>query len=551
MPRSSFLEASAGAVAVTVAMMMPALLGAAAFATDLGVLYLDRRDLQSASDLAAMAAVTDPSHAAERARRVLDLNGFAHADFDLSLGRYGADPALSPKDRFQPSGTEINAARIEATAPSRLFFARYFTDRTPVLGVASTAAVTAEASFSIGARLAAVKGGIANAVLTKLIGADLALSAVDYQSLASVSIGRRTLLQALARQNGAGDATSSSLLSTPVPLPQLVAALADAARQEGALSVGVTLTNLSRNLHASTAKATVLQLLASSGGGADTNAKLNLLDMLSAGLIAGSQGTRVALDLNVPGLSDVSIEMMLGEGLRHSPPNAVGGVGASAETAQLKLRLSARIGGQGLLKGLSINLPIEIVAGEGKASLTDIACAADPSARSATLAVSPGLVKAEIGGWTGPLASASMATLPQPAKLVDAGSIMVGGRIPVPALVTISARAKVASRNLAPEAAVFKGSEIGSGQAKTVKTRDFTRSIAAELVQSLDLDVGVLGAPLLSLPSLRGPLTGQLAGIASPLDDIINALLDLAGVGLGEADVRVEDVTCGTPRLTG
>ncbi|MET0168862.1 MAG: hypothetical protein ABW191_00540, partial [Aliihoeflea sp.] len=59
-----------------------------------------------------------------------------------------------------------------------------------------------------------------------------------------------------------------------------------------------------------------------------------------------------------------------------------------------------------------------------------------------------------------------------------------------------------------------------------------------------------LGIPLLSIPSgSLTPVQALLTPLAPVLDQILNTVLAVAGISLGEADVRVHKVDCGRPAL--
>jgi len=58
-----FAQNSAGSIAVLSAAVLPLSIGALALAVDMGSLYIERRQAQSAADLAAMAAAADLDNA--------------------------------------------------------------------------------------------------------------------------------------------------------------------------------------------------------------------------------------------------------------------------------------------------------------------------------------------------------------------------------------------------------------------------------------------------------------------------------------------------------
>src|SRR5690606_12089054 len=100
--------------------------------------------------------------------------GDAHA-LSVVTGVYTPDPSIPAAQRFVPGSAGANAVRVSLRRPGTLHFAASFT-RQPTIGVSGLATVTPEVSFSVGSRLASLNGGIANAVLSELLGTSVSLS---------------------------------------------------------------------------------------------------------------------------------------------------------------------------------------------------------------------------------------------------------------------------------------------------------------------------------------------------------------------------------------
>src|SRR3546814_16605635 len=80
------------------------LIGAAGFALDGGLYYVSLRNLQAATDAAALAAAQNPAQAAARARDSLSRNGYDPSILrSVELGRYCADAGLGAAQRFDAS----------------------------------------------------------------------------------------------------------------------------------------------------------------------------------------------------------------------------------------------------------------------------------------------------------------------------------------------------------------------------------------------------------------------------------------------------------------
>ena len=115
-----------GSVAVIVALILVGLTAMAALAVDLGTVHVQKRRLQGANDLAAIAAASDLARAGDAAGATLSRNGFAPSDLaSLETGRYLADPSIAPESRFTPlpaSSTDVNAVRLGLRHAAPLYF---------------------------------------------------------------------------------------------------------------------------------------------------------------------------------------------------------------------------------------------------------------------------------------------------------------------------------------------------------------------------------------------------------------------------------------------
>ncbi len=97
----------------------------------------------------------------------------------------------------------------------------------------------------------------------------------------------------------------------------------------------------------------------------------------------------------------------------------------------------------------------------------------------------------------------------------------------------------------------FTDAEVKAGAVKTVKTTDTLAATTASLLANLDLDVDFLNAIHLGLgdAAILNLLEPLLAAAADALDGVITSLTDLLGLGVGEADVRVNGLRCGVAAL--
>ena len=64
-------------------------------------------------------------------------------------------------------------------------------------------------------------------------------------------------------------------------------------------------------------------------------------------------------------------------------------------------------------------------------------------------------------------------------------------------------------------------------------------------MSGLNLNVSVLGLGLgLGAPAISNSTASTLGTIAAPLDGVLNAVEDMAGLHIGQADVRVNGLRC-------
>jgi uncharacterized membrane protein len=101
---------------------------------------------------------------------------------------------------------------------------------------------------------------------------------------------------------------------------------------------------------------------------------------------------------------------------------------------------------------------------------------------------------------------------------------------------------------MAPQTLTFDRSDIDGRKVKTVSTRDAVKSLTTSLVSNLSLSVEAAGFGL-DVSSLLGTVKPAVAttlnAVAEPVDTLLNSVLSLVGVSLGQADIRVTGASCG------
>jgi len=544
LPRfSSFTNDARGSIAVLAALMMAAVMAIAALAIDTGKVFVDRRRAQGATDLAAIAAVSDLGHAARAATATVARNQFSGVTPQVELGVYLADAAVPPGQRFKPgSATTANAARVTLQSLSTLAFgaALFGRDRVAITTQA-VAAQSAFATFAIGSRLVSLDGGVLNALLGSLLGTSISLSVMDYQALLDTQIDLFDTMSALATRLHVTGGSYASLLTAGASSREVAMALIDAARLVNASSRAVSaLTTISQALPSDAVSIATLidpgvYATLKPGEKPRVSATASALDLLMAMAQISSERRQadIALNLGIPGIVSATLAVLIGDRPQGTSWVTVGAAGAQVATAQARVLLKAQVLGSGSIA--DVTLPIFVALAPAKATLGALACGyPDRATSTARLDVAPGVVDA----WIGDVSPASFADFSRsvtvsPTTLLD----LLG-------LVTATAKAHAAVTNVAATPVSFSMSDIAARTRKTVGTTDFTRALLSSLIADTQLDVSLLGINAL-LPDTTTPLLRTiLAKAVAPLDQLLGRVLGTLGISLGQADVWVTGLRC-------
>jgi len=410
----------------------------------------------------------------------------------------------------------------------------------------ATAAQTRLASFQIGSRLLALRGGVANAVLSGLTGSSVNLSVMDYESLLRADVDLLTYVDALRTRLDLEAASFDETLQHDVEAPDAIEAIADALPATETRAIGAIrrLADASRGAGRLDGVDRLIDL--GPYGAQDhalsgpTQVRVSAMDLASAVLqiAGGDRQVRLELGAGVPGLASTDVWLAIGERPNNSPWLAItDDESVVIRTAQTRLYIEANVRPGGDLGAAQVRLPILIELAPARARLVDIRCGISRNSREVTLAVAPGIGSLSLGGINlNQLDNFRAELRPTRAALVRAPLIQADGH----------ARIDVGGEQWSNVR--FSGSEIDRGAVKSVATRDAAQATISSLLGRTDLTVRVAGLGL-NLGGVTSALRGALTAAAAPLDGLINGLSDLLGVRLGEADVRVNGVRCGGAAL--
>lgn len=536
--------------------------GFGALAIDVGSFFYAKRQLQTANDLAALAAAADPTKAGAAARATASRNGYeATAVETFQPGVYNADPAQTPAQRFQPSPVTLaNAVKVTMRAETPLYFGRLLVagsdqgrDTDTALGTARSgtvalrssaiAAQDRQAAFAIGSRLARIEGGIMNSLLSALFGGSLSLSAMDYQALATARVDMFDLSKRLATRANLNAVSFDDVLQSQVRLPDLIGAIQDASRDHETRSSAATAALGRIASAAGPSRSVGLRKLVSFdalgdrplSGPSPIAASLSALDLVST-VAQVSNGTRqidVGLGLDLPGIAAATLKLGIGERPVGAAMIRVGRLGASVYTAQTRLLLTVDLVGSG--QATLVRLPLYLELGSATARLASVSCTPyDVTSSRVTLAVRPALVDA----WIGQVSAAQFETVSSPPNPSAAALLNVLG------LARVTGRAHATMTNTAETSLAYSYAEIQRGEKRTTSTQNFTATLLARLVADLDLKVEALGLGI-GLGGLADAVRATIGGATGSLDRLFNGVLGTLGIGLGQADTWVTGVRCG------
>lgn len=553
-----FRNARSGNFATMTALFAPVAIALAAFAVDEGSLYVERREAQSVTDLAAIAAAANLDAPRAAAAETFMDNGLMPSSqgdhpsthegaqpFEVKPGRYEPDPSVPVGERFVEGATPFNAARVTFEKTGRRYFSKAFFPA-PRIGTSAVAGTSAEAAFSVGSRLLSLDGGILNRLLGALTGSNVSLSVMDYDALLSANADLLTFFKALATDIDLEGATYRELLDADVTIGQVAGALARADGMDArARNAGEALRRTLSSPSVPTLRLGRLfdlgalegQLVGAKVPGMSLTA--SALEVLTTSASIANGDHQVALDIGaaVPGLLDVAVDLAIGEPPQHSPWFSLGDRGEIVRTAQTRLRLAVELG---KVAGGLVHLPIYVDVAFAEANLADISCT---GGRDSTVRVDvdarPGVVDLRIADMD-PRNLADFDRQPpfKPATLLN-----------VLGLVKATATAHIEIGERAYQTLRFDRRDIDRRVVKTVSTTDITGSLLASLIDDVDLHVKVIGLDLGLSGLVDNGLTHMLASATPEIDSVLANLLSALGIRIGEADIRVHGATCGRPVL--
>lgn len=484
------------------------------------------RALQGLADTAAVSAAGNLATAETTVQRVLTLKQSGASVRQVALGEYRGQADVPVADRFNPNGAIPDAVRVVLREDVPLFFGSMLgigSVRVEKSAVAIRPARDA-AAFSIGSRLLSLDPAVVNALLTQLIGREIQLSAVSYDSLLTSSLDVDDLLNDLGETLSEDD--REALLTRNLSTRKLVDALARGTTGQA----NVALKSLSASIGTMPDRNLRLDSLISVAPGVkgDINAKVPVWDLLNAALGEAAGPKTIELNAKVDAPVTATVRLAVGEREQKSPWLTVARDGTTVvRTAQVRLHVDVTTAN---LAGLGrVHLPVYAEVASGKAALTAIDCQTD----SFTVTARSGIASVALGEITSArLSDFSRDAQLSPAAVLDTSALKV------------RAAARINVGDSGDMRLKFTRDDINGLKAQTIGSKSILGSTLTSLVANAQLDIQLLGLGL-PIPGLPTTLRDILGEIAKPLDAVLESVLKLVGAGIGEADVRAAGLECG------
>lgn len=377
----------------------------------IGYLYWLKRDTQKIADLAALAGAArmdqcttgnDNSAADANAKDANHLE--SSATIVTQCGRW--NPSKTGGDHFTAGGgTAMNAVKAEVSRTPAPWISLGLDLPTTTASAIATGSPPV-AAFSVTPALASLNHQALLGQLLQAVGLDPSqLDLVGYNGLANVRITPSGLLSALGIDVpvGADVGTINQLLDTKVGLSQLLDAEVGLAGQNGLLGLNAQLlsalqarlgvSDLQVQLGSSATSPGIFALLQGPDANADTalTAQVDALQLLATSIGVATGQHAVSLGANASTLNLGLLSLTAAASVIEPPSIGIGGVGTTANSAQIRIFLHLQSGTDTLASSipllgdlvsalirLQVDIPVAIDVVQAMGTLTDLCDPDDP-----------------------------------------------------------------------------------------------------------------------------------------------------------------------------
>ncbi|MBS9719823.1 hypothetical protein JYU29_03875 [Tianweitania sp. BSSL-BM11] len=563
------------------AIVFPVLLLGVGLTLNAGTLFLQKRNQQAVTDLAAITAAAHLAKSGEAAMMTFADNGITGMSLATSSvgavdtlkvepGHYDLLASKPLEQRFSPGTVAINAVRVSAHKEGEIYFPTPVLNDT-VIGTSAVALIEPEASFSIGSRLADVDSTaspVINSVLGALLGTSLKLDFNGYRTLLNTEIDAFSFMDALAGDLKLTAGTYQQVLDSSASVGTILKA---AAKVPGLSADAKTaLSAIATALPAKTPALPLSKLISLDKAasnkigtrpvhpGAYKAPEVRLLSLINAAAALSNGKNQVAVNtgLDILGLSKVTADIAIGEPPQSSAYLTMSKVGAFVYTAQTRVRIVATVG---LLPNIpllplpttEITVPLLLDIGSARGELTAVSCRNnDVTTASVSIAARPAVAQMYIADVRTPSEIKDFTHLP---TLNDATLVTVGTTGILGDLVSLKVTAgkgsgvTAAISNVRDTPLTFNALAIEGHTIKTASTQNAADTLTASLLKNLALNVEL--KPFKAGVDVSAVVRPTLANAVKSLDTLLDTILASLGVKLGSVDVWINGVNCSQPVL--
>ncbi len=550
--RRWILETS-GSVTIFFVTLFPVLMLIGGLATDAVRLNAQKRYTQSQADLAAQSAarfLPDVAKTRAAARKVVAANAvygeIALENRDILLGSFSRDGGFIPHPN-QANPVGASAVMVEVPSPFRATLLRpVLRDEDVVIRRSAVAGKKGVIVFTLRNRLLGVntRESILDPVLSGL-GIGLNVSVLSYEGLANTRVKVEDLLSLISLGAAAEVFTFNDVLHLPVTSPQLFSALSGAGGlPPGAVPSGahggqpVTLAEV-MNMSPSLLEARIGDVL--------PDVTVNAYDLLMAflGLAADpEERLNIGTGLDLAPLADVGLRI----GLVRPPVIGIGRIDdvppPRASVSQVDALVEANVLGQG--NNALLRVALNVAVGTADATALNLNCSAtQPSDQLALFRAETAPV--ELALRVGILDSrANVAPRDMNRVSLARGIREVPIRLdqfrkPVPV------RNPLTVSGLVADVGTFLNTVRDDLQAQVNANACAAGLLSLLLCPLITVVNTALAALLTVLSSIISSIAQLIAALG--VDAIVQALLDLLGIGVAQADIILDDYSCGATML--
>lgn len=502
---------------------------------DSGRLWMQKRQLQSIADIAAIEAAKslgcdqnlgDVTAAAQTAANANGFNGSLGSTPNIvEVGSVVTNGGIR---QFQAdSGRE--AVRVVATrsVPASLFAGGIFSREVVLSAEAVSIANVPIAAFSAGtsaANLNTQDSALLNSLLSQLLGSNINLSLVSYRGIADTDV---TLAQLIAARGNVGSV--DELLALDLTTPEFLGLLSDAISATDTATM--TAIQAVQALASAASSNTVIRLadvlnVAAPNADGILNVGINALSLINTTAMVANGENAIALPVavNVGGVASVntSVKIIEPPQIAIGPPAGGNGVACTvARTSQVDIETKIATNLNLLLLALRVDLNLKVAVAQGDAGLQTIED--DGSNTSVVINGRPGIASVELtnGAGTGP------------GRIYV--KIILLGEIP---LANISLNLPVQS---SPAPMNFEVARpVGSSLPQSQSTSAQVGGGLANALNGSALSIELLGLGILDVGQILGSIVRPLLVPVASL--VIDPLLKILGIQLGVLTVNLEGV---------